>query len=758
MRLRLQHTVYLAIFLFLLPSAPLKAQCWNLVWSDEFDGATLNRNNWNVEINGDGGGNHELQYYTDRPENIRLENGNLVIEARQEAYLGKSYTSGRLTTQSKQFWTYGKVEAKMKLPYGKGMWPAFWMLGQNINTAPWPNCGEMDIMEMVGGAGNANSTVYGTFHWGPFANGGHPSYGKSYTLPSGKFADDFHVFSLEWSQTTASVFCDGVKYFTIDISPSSLDAFKNNFFVLLNLAVGGDWPGSPDGATVFPQKMLVDYVRVYSGSGAPAITGPNQVVKGQTGVKFSLPSDPNAVYSWVLPKGVSTSTSVTSNEITVNWGCEQETISCDVKTSCGTTNVKFPVAVKENEISSASFFTPSAATDLTFSATAVANGSYTWEIPADLSIKSGQSTNSITVNWGTNAGLVKLAVNSTCGLLNLEHPMLAPGLYPYPNPVLPHAVPGTINAVDYNYGGEGLAYHDAEAANQGTGPRLTEGVDTQDGDGGTNVGWTITDEWLTYTLKADHAGDYFPELRVASLDGTGQLSITFDGNPSITNFNVPSTSAWTTYTSVYPGVVSLPATATVMKIKVVKSGFNISRIIFWDKDTEAPSVPSNLDGAVSTNSINVTWTASTDNQKVKEYKVYSNGSLLGSTTSLTYPISSISANTTYSVEVVAVDLQGNVSASAKKNFTTLTSGVEEHSNSSFKVYPNPVSELLNVELDPNMPESTISIHDQLGHEIFSKKVAAGTTNLSIDFSSYSRGLYLIIVKNAKSVSNRSIIK
>ncbi len=241
---------------------------YDLVWSDEFDvDGAPDSNSWNIEVNGDGGGNNELEYYTDNSNNLRVENGELVIEAIKENYLGKQYTSARITTQSKITFQYGRIEARMKLPYGKGMWPAFWLLGSSITTAGWPNCGEMDIMELIGGGSN-DATVHATLHWGPLTNGNHPSYGLAYSLTNAKFSDDFHVFALEWDQKQVSIYCDSIKYYTIDISPAGLKAFQSNFFVILNLAVGGNWPGSPDASTVFPQKMEVDYVRIYKKSTA----------------------------------------------------------------------------------------------------------------------------------------------------------------------------------------------------------------------------------------------------------------------------------------------------------------------------------------------------------------------------------------------------------------------------------------------------------------------------------------------------------
>ncbi len=234
---------------------------WKLVWSEDFDGAEVNQNNWSFDIGtgNNGWGNNELQYYTDRPENIRIEDGILIIEARKENYKGSNYTSARIKTENKQFWTYGKIEARIKLLQGKGIWPAFWMLGESFGTISWPYCGEIDIMEMIGGGVN-DSICHGTIHWDK--NGWTYSGGNT-TLSTGIFSDDYHTFSIEWDQETIRWFLDGIQYHAENINHEHQSELHDNFFIILNCAVGGNWPGSPSQSTIFPQKMYVDWVRVY---------------------------------------------------------------------------------------------------------------------------------------------------------------------------------------------------------------------------------------------------------------------------------------------------------------------------------------------------------------------------------------------------------------------------------------------------------------------------------------------------------------
>jgi len=208
-----------------------------------------------------------LEYYTDRPQNIYLENGSLVIKAITETYTGpdgvtRNYTSARLKTQDKFAQAYGRFEARIKIPSGKGLWSAFWMLGSDIRQNGWPGCGEIDIMENIG---KEPSTVHGTIHGPRYA--GSAGIGAAYTLMSGKrFADAYHTYAVEWQPELIRWYVDDTLYKTVtknDLPAGGAWVFNRPFFLLLNVAVGGDWPGHPDAGAAFPQIMLVDYVRVY---------------------------------------------------------------------------------------------------------------------------------------------------------------------------------------------------------------------------------------------------------------------------------------------------------------------------------------------------------------------------------------------------------------------------------------------------------------------------------------------------------------
>ncbi|HUO15394.1 MAG TPA: glycoside hydrolase family 16 protein [Verrucomicrobiae bacterium] len=255
-------------------SSPPKDNVWKLVWSDEFNGpngAGVDSSKWVIETGGEGWGNQELESYTDRRQNSFLQDGNLVIRALAEKYTGpdhvaRNYTSARMKTLGKFTQTYGRFEARIKVPAGQGMWPAFWMLGDDIDKVGWPACGEIDIMENIG---KEPAIVHGSIHGPGYV--GNVGLEAPYVLPAGhRFSDDFHLFAIEWTPVSVAFFVDKEMY--VKRTPADMRAgwtwvFDKPFFLILNLAVGGDWPGNPDATTVFPKDMLIDYVRVYERSG-----------------------------------------------------------------------------------------------------------------------------------------------------------------------------------------------------------------------------------------------------------------------------------------------------------------------------------------------------------------------------------------------------------------------------------------------------------------------------------------------------------
>ncbi|MFT4758740.1 MAG: beta-glucanase (GH16 family) [Paraglaciecola sp.] len=244
-------------------STPLSYAGMTLVWQDEFEGSTIDLECWNHELGNSGWGNNELQNYTASSANSYISDGKLVIEVKEESSGGSNYSSARMTTRGKKEFALGRIDLRARLPKGQGIWPALWSLGANFETVGWPACGEMDIMELVG---HEPEKVHGTAHWGPqgqsFSNYQTGTYDG---LPEGEdFGDEFHVFTLIWETNSMNFLVDDVSYHLITASEvNGAYPFNAPFFFIFNVAVGGNWPGNPDATTVFPQRMFVDYIRVF---------------------------------------------------------------------------------------------------------------------------------------------------------------------------------------------------------------------------------------------------------------------------------------------------------------------------------------------------------------------------------------------------------------------------------------------------------------------------------------------------------------
>lgn len=457
------------------------AQCvatpWNLTWSDEFSGTSLDATKWTPEIGNSGWGNNELQYYTGNPSNVQFGNDQLHIVARNDGVGAQQYTSARLITKNKFSVKYGRITGYIKLPLGQGIWPAFWMLGANIDQTPWPGCGEIDIMEHI----NNEMQIHGTAHW---TNNG-------WTYKGNFIATDptaFHEYSVEWDSLRIRFMLDGTIYHEHPISTAngSSEEFTKPFFILLNMAVGGNWPGYPNASTPFPATMDVDYVRVYdkgnsgmsnatsnsihfipggtgqtwyqdadgdgfgnasvsqlactapsgyvsnatdcndsqSGliTGTPtAINGPAGVCRNATGQVFTIPSVPGATsYQWTLPTGA-TGTS-TTNSIILSFSSTYVTGNLCVKaiSGCGAgasfcRSIVYYSAKPATPVSISGIANGACvSSSKTFTVAAVANATvYNWTVPANAVIQSGQGTTSITI--GFLAGFTSGTLSVTAG-------------------------------------------------------------------------------------------------------------------------------------------------------------------------------------------------------------------------------------------------------------------------------------------------------------------------------------------------------
>jgi beta-glucanase (GH16 family) len=365
------HLFILAI-VFLLANS-VQAQCPTVVWGDEFTGSSLDLSKWSYQV-GDGcqegicgWGNNELQYY--QQSNVTLSNGQLHITAKKERVQSKSYTSGRIRTINKGDWTYGRFEARIKLPPGQGLWPAFWMLPTDEVYGGWPQSGEIDIMEFV--AADPVRTL-GNLHYGdPYPNNKYQ--GASFALNTGTFPDAFHDFAIEWEAGTIRWFVDDILFMTKtaqDLSPYNWP-FDQRFHFLLNVAVGGNLGGTVD-PNIFPKVMDVEFVRVYNGF-KPYISGDRKVANQETGVNYSLGNLANGTsVTWTVPAGATISSGQGTSQVTVNFGSASGNVVATFSTACGAQQLTIPVFVEpafNKEFSFENFDQPATVTLNTYTGT-----------------------------------------------------------------------------------------------------------------------------------------------------------------------------------------------------------------------------------------------------------------------------------------------------------------------------------------------------------------------------------------------------
>jgi beta-glucanase (GH16 family) len=330
-------------------AAVTSSSCPSLTWRDEFSGSSLNRSKWNYQT-GDGcdiglcgWGNNELQSY--QSANVKIANGKLVIVARKQSVGGKQYTSGRIRTKGLADFKYGRLEALIKVPRGNGLWPAFWLLPTEEKFGSWPMSGEIDIMENIG---REPSRVHGTLHYGK-AWPENQYQGLSIDKLDNKYvADMYHEFAVDWSPDKISWSMDGGHYLELTNQTISPWPFTEKFHFILNIAIGGTWPGSPDETTSFPQQMQVDYVRVYDKSPG-RLKGPMYVDSGATGLRFNMESPlTDYTYSWSVPNGttITSSNPSSSSAINVTWGSNSGYVKVTAKSNaCGVTKT-FSLPVK----------------------------------------------------------------------------------------------------------------------------------------------------------------------------------------------------------------------------------------------------------------------------------------------------------------------------------------------------------------------------------------------------------------------------
>ncbi|MBN1598570.1 MAG: family 16 glycosylhydrolase [Bacteroidales bacterium] len=558
------------------------AQCEELIWSDEFDvDGAVNSENWTYEIWTPGRVNNELQYYTDRPVNSRVEDGILIIQAIREDYLGADWTSARIQARNKVDFLYGTLEARLQLPGGRGMWAAFWMM-PTVNTyGGWPSSGEYDIMEYVGYDENR---VHSTIHTAAFNHTIGTQIGESTVNPT--VETEFHTYKVVWTPDSMVTYLDDVKFFKYD-NPGDDDfakwPFKHEFYPIINLAVGGDWGGAQG---IDPEldtgTYLIDYVRLYKSKATLAILGEKEVYANDSALQYSIFYQDGWTYEWIAPEGTEIIGDIDTSWIEINWGCDDDTLLCKVVGGCIDDTIAFFIKVVLPSIEGPMFFDVDE-TGLTFSIPEKTDTEYLWIVPDDAAITSGQGTNAITVDWGATADSVMVVITNECGTDTIAKNMWLRMNYPYPDMVTPHSIPGRIYAADYDIGGEGVAYHDADAENVGPGIRQDEGVDTETNDGSyRNVGWIDSGEWLEYTVQVEDEEEGLHGLRIRFASNNsgarGPMTVLINGEERAT-YEVPFTGDWGSFRSVTENIM-IYENDTLIRLDMGVGGFNVSYMDF----------------------------------------------------------------------------------------------------------------------------------------------------------------------------------
>jgi beta-glucanase (GH16 family) len=546
------------------PAAPREE--WTLVWQDEFDAAEIDRAKWSHVVAGGGFGNNERQFYTDDRRNSWVEKGRLIIEARQQERDGHAYTSAKIHTQGKGDWQYGRFEIRAKLPEGRGIWPAIWMMPSDYHRyGGWPVCGEIDIVELVG---HEPGTVHGTLHYG------HPwkNVGQHTVLPAGrKFSEDFHLFTLEWGPGFMKWFLDGQLYQTQDDWYTSHPGarwpapFDQKFYLQLNVAVGGNWPGYPDASTKFPQRLEVDYVRVYRFNGEYPVVEDRSAAPPLARKRAPLP-DGNHIYNGDFAAG------------TREWRLQcQEGAQATQRVAGGVMRIevaqagpsKAAVRVSQNPLN----LERGKAYRVEFDAWA--DTARAVEVFLG---KASQHWDNYSGERDVRIGTERARHGFTFKMRRGDDPVarLVFGLGDQAGAV-------SVSSVK-------LVQTNAEVATMLDGATRLEAEEfdrSQGGqpqgcfEGGENMGWIEAGTWLEYLVESPRAARYRLELRYASLKGG--RAVVKSGETVVAHVVLPGTGDWQKWQTL-SSVVQLPPGRQTLRIECTEAGYNLN----WLRLTPAP--------------------------------------------------------------------------------------------------------------------------------------------------------------------------
>lgn len=697
--------LFAAIFLLCITNSS-QAQCPTLVWSDEFNGTQVDLSKWTFEtgtgcdISLCGWGNNELQYY--QANNATISNGILSITAKKERVSGSSYTSARMKSLLKGDWAYGRFEARVKLPSGAGLWPAFWMLPTDNFYGTWPASGEIDIMENIS---KTPKTVLGTLHYGS-SNATHQYTGSEFTLNSGIFSDAFHTFAVEWEAGKIRWFVDDILYQTVttsDISPNNWP-FDKRFYLIMNLAVGGNLGGTVD-TSIFPQSMQIDYVRVYA-SNTSTISGPREVVNQASNISYSVADAPSgSTFAWTVPTGATIASGQGTNTVKINFGNASGNVTATVTSGCGTTVLNEYVTVQLPYFYEFSFanFDGSGYANLT-------SNTGTHSVVSNPSL-SGVNTSALVAKYIRNPlEQYDLVVYKTSGIKDASnYTAKTKKLY---IDVYTAAPIGTKLILQLE---NSLV---ATSSNYPVG-RHSRYVGTT----------TVQNQWQRIAFEILDIPD-----ATTSNTGVDKIILLFASN------------SFTGDTYYYDNLGSYDANAGIAQ----------------GSDTQSPTVPGNLaSNSIAGTSFNLSWTASIDNVNVTGYKVYVNGILKGTTTQLNFSVTGLAKGSTNTVDLTAVDAAGNESAKAtlvvKTNRTGLklvsTTNKKDEIHHDITVYPNPVKDVLNLKYLPE--DSTVELFDMNGR-LMGKYFLSEES--SINLSDLSIGIYSLRINSNGIISTLKIVK
>ena len=730
----------------------LQAQdCNKLIWADEFSGTSLDSSRWNIDLGNGcpelcGWGNNEQQYYSDSPENLKVENGRLLITAREDSLGGLSYSSAKITSFNKGDFRYGRFEASMKLPTSQGMWPAFWLLPTDQVYGEWPQSGEMDVMELIG---SNPGQVFGTIHTGfPYTfNSGY------FDLPQGEsFADTFHVFSMEWDPDSITWFVDGVKYH--QLSPDTIgpwDPFQEDFHLILNLAVGGNLPGPVDSTTILPQTMEVDYVRVYNRPERLRVRG-QQPILGASGIGYQTFDIPGATYTWTVPGDAMITSGQGTNAIMVDWGCTPGNVSLELQTDCDTVTMVYDIAAFAQPRVDGPSVVAEVQTSISYQLSQAGNGTYTWEVPADATILSGQGTDAITVDWGCTSGNVVVTYNSSCGSTLTDTVEVALRTYAITGfaTVQANSMAQTYSTSDI----PGATYtwsvpSDATITmGQGT-PSIQVDFGSTGGMVSVEIGTSCGPTTYSLPITIDEATVYVnfesTDLEFGDFGGVDFFKVE---NPDPSGINVsdsvgqvnknPGAQVWGGVFADLPGEMALDVKPLVsMKVYSTVSGevnFKLE-----DQTTAAPFFEAQLDyDSTQTGQwVELIWDFTGQPANTFDRIALFFG-FLDTDTSFWY----------FDDVLARPDPNANTSLDAE----TL---------SAIQVYPNPTSGPMQVNLKDVFPPGesfTLEILDLQGRSLDQQEYVANGEPLSLDLESYPNGLYFLTFRSQKTVYLKSVEK